>query len=59
MYLSDKILEQWLTKDEFKKLRTSDRDREMLWLAAYRIAMNLRTEYVKYCETMGELWDRL
>ena len=59
VYLSDKILEQWLTKDEFKKLRTSDRDREMLWLAAYRIAMNLRTEYVKYCETMGELWDRL
>lgn len=58
-YISDKILEQWLTKDEFKKLRTSDRDREMLWLAAYRIAMNLRTEYMKYSEVMSDSWDRL
>lgn len=31
----------------------------MLWLAAYRIAMNLRTEYMKYSEVMSDSWDRL
>lgn len=53
VYIGDKILEQWLTKDELKKLKTSDRDREMLWLAAYRIAMNLRAEYMKYSEVIN------
>lgn len=59
MFIGDKILEQLLTKDELRQLKTTDKDREMLWLAAYRIAMTLRVEYVKYSETMGELWDRL
>lgn len=59
MFIGDKILEQLLTKDELRQLKTTDKDREMLWLAAYRIAMTLRVEYVKYSETLGDFWNGL